>query len=144
MPPPPLDGANNVRALIDLGAHVNARDTSGRTPLMWAASYGQEEIVSYLLHKGANSSLTTGLGRACLPSSLQMREDRHKRIANMIEKGHVTKGVRVRKDCLLKLPGARKRYCGGGGFDCSGGVFGGEWLLPCRQILIWVKILFQV
>jgi len=45
-----------VKALLDLGADVNARAHDGGTALMLAASCGDEEIVRLLLNKGADVS----------------------------------------------------------------------------------------
>jgi len=45
---------DRVRALIDKGADVNARDGTGQTALMIAASRNQVEILKVLLQKGAD------------------------------------------------------------------------------------------
>ena len=38
-----------VRLLIELGAEIDSRDNKGRTPLSWAATWGEEELVSWLI-----------------------------------------------------------------------------------------------
>lgn len=45
--------ADTVRALLDRGGEVDARDSAGRTALMEAASEGYTETVSLLIEKGA-------------------------------------------------------------------------------------------
>ena len=47
--------------LIEGGADVNAADSLGTTPLMWAARYGDAVIVDRLLREGANPA-----PKACL------------------------------------------------------------------------------
>jgi len=42
-----------VKSLIEKGADINAKDSDGRTPLMYASSYGYTEIVKLLIEKGA-------------------------------------------------------------------------------------------
>jgi ankyrin repeat protein len=42
-----------ARVLIDAKANLNATDSTGRTPLMWAATKGQASIVKLLLERGA-------------------------------------------------------------------------------------------
>lgn len=46
------DGVINY--LIDNGANINARDSGGRTPLMYVAISGRNDIVDLLIEKGAN------------------------------------------------------------------------------------------
>lgn len=43
-----------VRLLLPLGAHINAVDVSGQTPLHWAVSFGLKEVVEFLLQHGAD------------------------------------------------------------------------------------------
>jgi len=50
---------------------------------MWAVSYGHEGIVSYLLHKGANSSLTTWAGMSAFKFA---NAGGYEKIASIIEK----------------------------------------------------------
>ena len=49
-----------VEALVDHGENINAAGRSGRTPLYYAALQGQNEVVSYLLEKGANPKIGAG------------------------------------------------------------------------------------
>jgi ankyrin repeat protein len=42
-----------VQMLVDKGAEVNASDDRGFTALHWAREKGQEEVVKFLLEKGA-------------------------------------------------------------------------------------------
>ena len=46
-----------VRKLLDKGADINGKDSSGRTPLMAAVDAQSIEIVTLLLDKGANTGL---------------------------------------------------------------------------------------
>jgi ankyrin repeat protein len=74
-----LDGAA-ARALIDLGANVNAQNKSGETPLMWSSS---ERIVETLLNAGADFSLRSNAGK----SALDLARERHlPKIVDLIEK----------------------------------------------------------
>ena len=43
--------------LLDAGANPNVKNKLGGTPLMWAASYGQDAAVQMLLARGANPSI---------------------------------------------------------------------------------------
>ncbi len=66
-----------VKALVDAGAKVNARTSSGSTPLMYAAinsinPYAQE-IISYLINQRADLSITNNNGKSAL--SLAMERD---------------------------------------------------------------------
>jgi ankyrin repeat protein len=48
----------SVQRLIDRGADVNAKDEIGWTPLFWAASMGRKEVVTLLIAKGADATVT--------------------------------------------------------------------------------------
>ena len=52
-----------VRALIDAGADVDARQQAGVTPLMGAAAGGSVELVRLLLEYGADAALQDDAGR---------------------------------------------------------------------------------
>ena len=53
---------NDIRALLEGGVDLNARDRIGATPLHWAASYGHIKIVRFLLdhHADANAPNNEG------------------------------------------------------------------------------------
>ena len=44
---------SNVTSILAKGAEVNAKDALGQTALIYAATYGNEEIVRVLAAKGA-------------------------------------------------------------------------------------------
>ncbi|TWP51771.1 hypothetical protein FKR81_12970 [Lentzea tibetensis] len=58
-----LNQAPAVDFLIEAGAHVDARDDNGRTPLMQAAVHGYPRIVERLLRAGADRSLVDNAGK---------------------------------------------------------------------------------
>ena len=52
-----------VRYLVeDLGADVNARDANGFSPLHWAASRGDNEVIRYLVEQGADATVVSRAG----------------------------------------------------------------------------------
>jgi uncharacterized protein len=52
-----------VRYLVEeLGADVNARDANGFSPLHWAASRGDNEVIRYLVGKGADATVVSRRG----------------------------------------------------------------------------------
>lgn len=48
-----MNEINTVNVLLAAGAHVNARNATGTTPLYWAAKLGFPELAQLLLDKGA-------------------------------------------------------------------------------------------
>jgi ankyrin repeat protein len=53
-----------VQYLVDeLGADVNARDANGFAPLHWAASRGDNEVILYLVEKGADATVVARSGQ---------------------------------------------------------------------------------
>jgi ankyrin repeat protein len=55
-----------IRLIPDLlrgGANVNARNDAGRTPLTYAAEYGQNDVVHLLLEKGADPNMADKYGK---------------------------------------------------------------------------------
>ena len=55
------NGQEAVR-LIDAGADVNAADSLGTTPLMWASRYGDAVVVERLIQAGANAAAENVFG----------------------------------------------------------------------------------
>ena len=52
-----------VQYLVEeLGADVNARDANGFSPVHWAASRGDNEVVMYLVEKGADATVVSRRG----------------------------------------------------------------------------------
>ncbi|PVF93575.1 ankyrin, partial [Serendipita vermifera] len=49
----------SVRQLIESGADVNATDTGGRSPLLYAVSEAHENIVQFLIDHHANVNFMT-------------------------------------------------------------------------------------
>ncbi|HBU56234.1 MAG TPA: hypothetical protein DEB33_00690 [Gemmatimonadetes bacterium] len=45
-----------------MGADVNARDANGFSPLHWAASRGDNEVILYLVDKGAEATFVSRRG----------------------------------------------------------------------------------
>jgi ankyrin repeat protein len=53
-----------VKYLVEeLGADVNARDANGFAPLHWAASRGDNEVILYLVEKGADATVVARSGQ---------------------------------------------------------------------------------
>ena len=53
-----------VKYLVEeLGADVNARDANGFAPLHWAASRGDNEVILYLVEKGADATVVARTGQ---------------------------------------------------------------------------------
>ena len=57
---------NNVRALLNSGANINARDNDGSTALIWAARFGHLATVRELLDRGANINARSNSGWTAL------------------------------------------------------------------------------
>lgn len=56
------EGVNVVKALLDLGASIDARDTTGQTALFYAARKGSKKNVELLLERGASYYLKDNNG----------------------------------------------------------------------------------
>ena len=52
-----------VKYLVELGADVNARDDQGYTPLHHAAARGDNELILYLVSKGADVKAVARTGQ---------------------------------------------------------------------------------
>lgn len=64
--------AEIARLLIDAGLDIEARDTVGRTALMYACAFGHSDVVALLIAKGADTDARdvnghTALFYACSP-----------------------------------------------------------------------------
>ncbi|XP_048253964.1 palmitoyltransferase AKR1-like [Haliotis rufescens] len=57
-----LTSPEEVKRLLSLGVDVNCRGWRNWTPLMWAAGYGNSDVVELLVSKGADVSLVDRLG----------------------------------------------------------------------------------
>ena len=56
----------DVRALLNSGANINARDNDGSTALIWAARFGHLATVRELLDRGANINARSNSGWTAL------------------------------------------------------------------------------
>jgi ankyrin repeat protein len=59
----PVDSLDSVKYLLDLGADVNAKNTSGQSALHGAAYMGGNSVVEYLLDRGATINAQDGQGQ---------------------------------------------------------------------------------
>jgi ankyrin repeat protein len=55
-----------VKLLVEKGAELESKSSSGRTPLSWASEKGHEAVVKLLVEKGAEKSQQFDL--AIMPS----------------------------------------------------------------------------
>lgn len=70
-----------VRALLEKGADVNAKDSDGATALILAAYYGYADVVKVLIEKGADLNVKDRAGQTALDKA----EAKHKSdIVNML------------------------------------------------------------
>ena len=75
----------HLRRLLARGAHVDAADLDGETPLHCAARWGHTEIADLLLSKGADPNAQTRYGTT--PLHLAVRELRSETAKTIIEHG---------------------------------------------------------
>jgi ankyrin repeat protein len=77
---------NIVRLLLDHGADVNAKDSKGRTALMYAATSFNVNVVRQLLKKGADPSLVDETGKNAEQQMLASRllQDQKKETAGKV------------------------------------------------------------
>ncbi len=71
----PFSNPEIVAALVAASADVNQVDTTGMTPLMWAARYGAPATVKVLLDAGADVTATNKQGQTSLDLARQKRSD---------------------------------------------------------------------
>ena len=71
-----------VKALLDGGCDVNAKDKDGYTPLMMAAAKGNDDVVRLLLLSKADADLVTWNDKT---AAMLAAENRHKDTARLIE-----------------------------------------------------------
>lgn len=76
-----------VRALLEKGANVNAKDSDGETALMKAAYYGYADVVRVLIEKGASADAKNRLGETALQlARLKNRADIVDLLQNALQK----------------------------------------------------------
>ena len=73
-----------VRNLIDQGAHINTQDSQGNTALHQAAFWGDMKTVIFLLKKGAATHLQNKKGRT--PADLAKKSMIEYSVPEMVEK----------------------------------------------------------
>src|SRR5580693_643952 len=71
-----------VKALIEKGAPLEAKTPYGQTPLYLAAMSGHEDVVRFLLDKGANTDVTDTFYKASMLDFVLQRK--HYAVAKMI------------------------------------------------------------
>jgi uncharacterized protein len=64
-----------VKALLDKGAHVDTRDAYQRTPLMLSAFGGHQEIAAALIKAGADIHATAKYGQTALMFAVERGND---------------------------------------------------------------------
>lgn len=85
-----------VKAVLEMGANVNAANKSGITALHCAAMNGSNRIVQFLVEKGANLDAQDKTGQTPLYKALNIREERS--VANIVYPPRIGTA-----DLLLKL-----------------------------------------
>ena len=88
--------------LVKGGADVNAVDHRGNTALMWAASFGRDDIIEFLVSCGAKVSMVDNKGMTALSYAVQHAQrggsDRAARVLAALEGGAKSGGVVSTKD----------------------------------------------
>ena len=104
----------NAKALIAVGASVNAIDANGNTPLHWASRRGDNEMVSFLLRNGADSAIvdadgSTALHLACAcghGTTVELLIEAGADLATVNETGATPRGLAAvghHEDCLAVI-----------------------------------------
>lgn len=55
-----------IELLLNNGARIDAQDSDGNTPLMWAIRNRKQDAVEYLMNRGANIRALNEAGSNCL------------------------------------------------------------------------------
>jgi ankyrin repeat protein len=78
-----------VKRLVEKGCDFNSPDTTGfhLTPLMWAISCRQREVLAYLLQKGANPNAKNSDGETALHVAIYGRDRNADVVALLISHG---------------------------------------------------------
>ncbi|PVH69848.1 ankyrin repeat protein, partial [Cadophora sp. DSE1049] len=63
-----------VKALVELGADVNEKDSEGYFPLAIAARHGQAKVAKYLIGQGADVYAEDGMGFSVLHITLKHKQ----------------------------------------------------------------------
>lgn len=58
-----FSASNTVILLLEKGANINAKNTEGETPLMYAALQGKKDVVRFLLNRGADATVKDNNGQ---------------------------------------------------------------------------------
>lgn len=97
-----------IKALLDGGCDVNAKDKDGYTPLMMAAIGGHDNSARLLLMRKANVDLITWHDKT---AAMLARDNRHRETATLIETLD-----RIANPEVAKMVAAGQGAGGGGGF----------------------------
>jgi ankyrin repeat protein len=87
------DVLNRKHVLGSIKVDVNTQDKFGRTLLWWAATYGDTDVVEFLLSEGADPDAVDGWGGTALS---QASEEGHTEVITLIEQSKRQRGKTVK------------------------------------------------